>query len=456
MPVLDYLRTGGGVNDTLPDMIVNFTARSSASGGAARVTLTWSNPANAFAGVVIVKKQGSAPARLTDGVRVYQGAGAAYTDDAVAFDTAYYYRAFPYNARRQYQTMLEGAVVSATPKGEVVYYGVITPLIRPRDQHMAASVGGYALFAGGTDTAANAYVNTVDAYNAQLTRITPTPLSAARRQAAGDSVGNYALFAGGDSRTEYFDTVDAYDATLTRTAAPTLSVARSHPSGASVGNYLLIAGGNNKSSSSVDTVDCYDSSLTRITVNTLSAVLISEGAGSSDHHAMFAALGTTNAPTGVDAFDTALTRTSPEGLSKGRGQPRGETAGEHVLFAGGGVYNRSSGTTTRQNTVDAYDSALTRTTAAPLSVARYQMGSASLDEYAVFVGGTVYVTSGDDSVDVVDAYDDALTRKTVASLSAKRYGCMGVTEADYALFGGGHVRTPSDGSTDIVDAYTRG
>ena len=43
----------------------------------------------------------------------------------------------------------------------------------------------------------------------ELTHLTPTPLSAARDRLAGASVGNYALFAGGEYGF-YSNTVDAY------------------------------------------------------------------------------------------------------------------------------------------------------------------------------------------------------------------------------------------------------
>ena len=56
----------------------------------------------------------------------------------------------------------------------------------------------------------SSYSDTVDAYDISLTRSTPTPLSEARMELAGASVGDYALFAGGYDGTSYFTTVDAY------------------------------------------------------------------------------------------------------------------------------------------------------------------------------------------------------------------------------------------------------
>lgn len=51
---------------------------------------------------------------MRDGVKVYVGTGTSFTDADVSFDTTYYYRAYPYNEKKQYQTLTN--VVSITPK----------------------------------------------------------------------------------------------------------------------------------------------------------------------------------------------------------------------------------------------------------------------------------------------------------------------------------------------------
>ena len=58
------------------------------------------------------------------------------------------------------------------------------------------ALGIMLLFAGGEDIYGG-YRDTVDAYNASLVRSRPAALSVGRRELAGASVGNYALFAGG-------------------------------------------------------------------------------------------------------------------------------------------------------------------------------------------------------------------------------------------------------------------
>ena len=83
-----------------------------------------------------------------------------------------------------------------------------TALSQARSDLAGASVGNYALFAGGT--IGSTTYPTVDAYNSSLVRSTPTALSEARYSLAGASVGNYALFAGGLNGFTVYPTVDAY------------------------------------------------------------------------------------------------------------------------------------------------------------------------------------------------------------------------------------------------------
>ena len=103
-------RKGKGVNKDLPEQITAFTA---VADNTPQITLSWENPTEYWAGTLIVKKAGSAPEGVNDGEKIYNGTGTTYTDTAVEYDTTYYYRAFPYNAKKQYQT--EVLTVSAMP-----------------------------------------------------------------------------------------------------------------------------------------------------------------------------------------------------------------------------------------------------------------------------------------------------------------------------------------------------
>ena len=103
-------KSGGGINQTLPPQVTAFHAQANSTPA---ITLTWTNPTEHFGGVLIVKKIGTAPTSPTDGEKIYSGADETFTDADVQFDTEYFYRAFAYNEKKQYQTLY--AVASAKP-----------------------------------------------------------------------------------------------------------------------------------------------------------------------------------------------------------------------------------------------------------------------------------------------------------------------------------------------------
>lgn len=138
--------------------------------------------------------------------------------------------------------------------------------------------GAYVLFGGGGYNSSATVFNAVDAYDTELTRTTPTPLSEARGELSAATVGDYALFAGGGiNASTPSAVVDAYDNSLTRTTPTPLSVARRGMAATTVGGYALFAGGGTRSGPDYNssgtvaytTVDAYDSNLTRISVSAL-------------------------------------------------------------------------------------------------------------------------------------------------------------------------------------------
>ena len=92
--------------------------------------------------------------------------------------------------------------------GELEYYGTITPLSVARDGLAGATVGNYALFAGGYN--GGTIYATVDVYDSSLVRTNPTGLSVARHSLESATIGNYTLFAGGFSNSRYSSVVDVY------------------------------------------------------------------------------------------------------------------------------------------------------------------------------------------------------------------------------------------------------
>ena len=275
---------------------------------------------------------------------------------------------------------------------ELDRHGMAAALSVARYDVRTATVGNYALFAGGLKPGLFS-VKTVDAYNTSLTKSTPAEMTWERGYHASAAIEGYALFAGGEQRTtsgsQFLWSTDVYNASLTLSRAPDLS----DPGGvlnmgaAVVGNYALFAGG------------------------------MADGRG--------------NASVKVNVYDTSLTHTMATNLNgKPREYVRGASVGNYALFAGGkdtyyGYYN-----------VDAYDASLTRTAAPYLTRADNRDAAATVGNYAVFVGGTVSA----------DIYDASLTRTAAAILSTERTGLAATTVGNYAIFSGGGVADFCDAS----------
>lgn len=93
-----------------------------AGGGDSIANLTWVNPISEdFAGVRIMRKEGSYPLSPDDGLLVYQGANNAYTDNTVINDTPYFYSIWSYALAlpNLYSDLHEQTV--ATPIGTLIY-----------------------------------------------------------------------------------------------------------------------------------------------------------------------------------------------------------------------------------------------------------------------------------------------------------------------------------------------
>ena len=112
------------------------------------------------------------------------------------------------------------------------------------------------MFGGGSS--GNTYYSTVDAYDTNLVRSTPTALSVGRKDFAATTLRGYALFGGGYNGIDiYFSTVDAYDTNLVRSSMDNLLEVRSGLAATTVGKYALFGGGNDGVSFGSDDVDIY-------------------------------------------------------------------------------------------------------------------------------------------------------------------------------------------------------
>ena len=103
---------GGGASDTLPPMVSGLKAVASNQ----KITVSWENPvSDSLAGVLVVHKAGEIPQRPSDGSKSDAQLAGTVEITGLENGTKYYIRVFPYNAKKQYQTLYDGAVVSATP-----------------------------------------------------------------------------------------------------------------------------------------------------------------------------------------------------------------------------------------------------------------------------------------------------------------------------------------------------
>lgn len=317
--------------------------------------------------------------------------------------------------------------------GEPVCYGPIEPLKYACRYISAASIGNYALFAGGLNTGSGARYNAVTAYDGSLVRSYPTALGTAGYNWANAVVGNHVLFVAGDCKSSApTDYVYAYNESLTMQQLTGLSVARHGPGSGTTTKHALFAGGYHNSVTSTsgryNTVDGYDESLTRIAVSGLSIDRSHITGASIDGLVIFAGgnegySGTGNSvlySTRCEVYNESLTRSDMQGLSVGRRLMSSSNAGRCALFIGG---SDSGG---NLSVVEAFDSTLSRLTATPMSVARSSVAAASLQDYA-FVG-----TGGSN---VVECYDDSLSKTTLDPLPTSR-STPAASVSNYVIFGG--------------------
>lgn len=101
-----------GQNLTLPPMVTDLAAK----GSNATITVSWTNPeSDALSGVAVVYNSTHTPDKPSDGTKVDAGLSETASLTDLENGTLYYIRVFPYNAKKQYQTLLNGATTSATP-----------------------------------------------------------------------------------------------------------------------------------------------------------------------------------------------------------------------------------------------------------------------------------------------------------------------------------------------------
>lgn len=332
---------------------------------------------------------------------------------------------------------------------KLVYYGTTTGLSEARVEISTATVGNYALFAGGLTSTSSSGITTqtpksnVDTYDINLVKGTATNLYASVYRLASASMGNYALFGGGGMSTTTKNSyitgkLRAYDANLVTSTPSDLSVARRDLSATAVGNYALFGGGFYDAEYRAE-VQSYNSNLVRGNATALSVGRMNLKATTVGNYALFAGGNTGSGSRVVDSYDINLVKGTPTDLGASMTYHTATTIGEYALFAGGATYTTTS--STKLNRVVAYNANLVRSLATTLSVARRQLASTSIGNYALFGGGY-----GSSSVANVDTYDINLVKGTTDDLSAGRSQLASVTIGNYALFSG-------SSTNNVMDVY---
>lgn len=273
---------------------------------------------------------------------------------------------------------------------------------------------------------------------------------------AGASVGNYAIFAGGDNgqsnEYNYTDGVNAYDSSLTAQNIAQLSFSsvtdkwRSGMLSGVINNKAVFAGGYylyKPLFGKVKVIRCdeaisYDTSLTQTQLTDLSSAKCNCATANTTNHLIFAGwINNTNSNT-TDAYDNSLTRSTITALGTARYYLAGASIGEYAIFAGG------KDDSTSYSLVECYDSALTKHTLENLSAIRTNFQGASFAGYAVFGGGTT-------STPYIDRYNASLTRDTTIALSSSRSntatGTLGSGIDKRLIFAGG------DNKSTVVDVF---
>ena len=342
--------------------------------------------------------------------------------------------------------------------GELRYYGTATALNVGRVNIQGVSTSHHALFGGGYN---GGRMTTVEAYNTSLTRTTPSALECGGgSDIIGAPAGQYAIFTISDG-SHYGGasilSADAYDSSLTRS---TINVDKfiqffsSIP--ASIQSAAIFSGGcSYEAGSRLEPKRSYSYAVTSgLTITRIDNVETGESptACSFGTNALYAGGKTRikghapfytpvkSASAKVFYYNSSLTVGTAPALAAGKAGMASATNGKYALFAGGGTYD-TKGSWASSNTVDAYDTSLTRTNPTALSAAGTFYG-ASLGNYALFAS-----KSND-----VNVYDQSLTRTTLRKLSVERTGVASATIGNYALFAGGTIS--SDTYSNAVDVYT--
>ena len=307
-----------------------------------------------------------------------------------------------------------------TPR-TITYYGIAPVMSNKRAGGDARAFKGYGVFAGGFKALWDCN-DSVDLYDATLTKSSAPALDTARYELQGATTGNYLLFGGGSARNTKYSTVDAYDSTFTKVNVSALSTARTAHGSLSIGNYALFCGGEPQLSS----VEAYDNTLTKTIATSLPKApwQFGQNGTSIGNYAILAGgYAQSGRITDVVTYNTSLTRSTAQSLSTGTSGLASSSTDTYAMFGGGAT---SSG---KSKKVHAYNSSLIQSTT-ELSVGTEWGMSASVRDYVVFA-------SGEPATAVAQSVDNSLTMTVLTSLSNSKGHAQACSIGDYLLFAGG-------------------
>ena len=207
------------------------------------------------------------------------------------------------------------------------------------------TIGNYALFAGGLSSGFDAR-KYVRAYDTSLTQTKLTDLTTARYGAMTATVGNYAVIAGGrgyvdDSDSSYstdVSTVETYNKSLTKGSATKLGYSYSDDSygaksGVTMKNYALFAGMGSNSNTTHFRTEAYNASLTKVAASDLTSYTVNGLRGVYiGGMAVYTSFDVKNV---VNTFDDSLTLEAPITLQVGREDHAAGVIGNYMLLVGG-------------------------------------------------------------------------------------------------------------------------
>ena len=269
---------------------------------------------------------------------------------------------------------------------------------------------GHTFFAGGLNDD-DALVAEVDVYDSSLTKLESEKLGTPRELLASATVGKYALFAGGlaegeeeSTEVEYFyqGTNGILDGSMSGTKD--LQTGTRYIVGGTNGTHALFYGSE---STSTNKLDAYDSSLTYSKNTSVGAARRYRSIAQVGGYAIVAGGssglggGTPTADMNL-AIDQSLTITFVDDLQEARRDIKSTSLGRYAVFVGGHTSDSTVGNTSKK--VDLYDSSLVHTIANDLNGGRDEHAVASVGRYALVAGGTRHNGTSKASTASVEAY----------------------------------------------------